>query len=115
MRALAWCGSCSQRGMRLKYLVFLAAIVSAYAVAEAGRQAVAVDMRHVDLHVTPDVTLHVTRMRGHFVATGGAAPYLDDKRSYVVTVQEGEIALDVSSLKISTFDATMSLHVTGRA
>jgi hypothetical protein len=84
--------------MRLKYLVCLTGIVGAYAVAEAGRQAVEVDMGNVDLHVTPDVTLHISRMRGHFVATGGAAPYLDDKRSYVVTVQEGEIALDLSSL-----------------
>lgn len=84
--------------MRLEYLVCLAGIVGVYAVAEAGRQAVEVDMRNVDLHVTPEVTLHISRMRGHFVATGRAAPYLDDKRSYVVDVQEGEIALDLPSL-----------------
>ena len=84
--------------MRVRYLVCLTVIVSAYTLAEAGRQAVEVDMRNVDLHVTPEVTLHIRQMRGHFVATGRAAPYLDDKRSYVVNVREGEIALDLASL-----------------
>jgi hypothetical protein len=84
--------------MRVLHFICIAGLVSACAVAEASKEAVAVDMRNVDLHLSDDITLHVTRLQGHFVAVGRSSPYLDDKRSYTVDVDAGEIGLDVDSL-----------------
>ncbi len=84
--------------MRLQHVVCIAGLVSACTVAEARKQAVAVDMRNVDLHVSDDITLHVTRLRGHFVPVGRSSPYLDNKQSYTVDVDAGEIGLDLDSL-----------------
>ena len=45
-----------------------------------GQQPVDVEMSHVDLHVTGDITLHVRPLLGRFVPTERAEmPYLDDK------------------------------------
>jgi hypothetical protein len=64
-----------------------------------GRQPVEVEMSNVDLHVTADVTLRVHYLRGRFEPTGSAdMPYLEDKLSYVVAIDSGEIALDMTSL-----------------
>ena len=54
-------------------------------------------MQNVDLHIAADVTLHVRYLSGQFVPTK-QIPYLDDKGSYSVAVQAGEIAVDVASL-----------------
>ena len=59
---------------------------------------VEVEMVNVDLHMTPDVTLHVRSLHGRFVATGSGPPNLDDNDSYVVQVDAGEVALDEASL-----------------
>lgn len=84
--------------MRTLELVLLVGLLSACASAEASRQPVQVDMSNVDLHVTPDVTLHVKNMRGRFVPAGRQIPFLDEKQSYTVAVETGEIALDLDSL-----------------
>jgi hypothetical protein len=64
-----------------------------------GRQPVEVEMSNVDLHVTADVTLRVRHLRGRFEPAGRAdMPYLEDKLSYVVAIDSGEIALDMASL-----------------
>ncbi len=42
--------------------------------------------------------LHVHQLRGQFVRTARRIPYLDDKQSYAVVIESGEIALDVASL-----------------
>jgi hypothetical protein len=55
-------------------------------------------MSNVDLHVSPDVTLHIRRLAGQFVPTGTRSPYLDSKQSYAVAIDSGEIALDVATL-----------------
>jgi hypothetical protein len=63
------------------------------------RQSVEVEMSNVDLHVMPDVTLRVRHLRGRFEPTGRSAmPFLDDKLSYVVAIDAGEIALEMASL-----------------
>jgi hypothetical protein len=67
--------------------------------ARPGRQAVEVEMSNVDLRVTADVTLQIKHLRGRFVPEGRAqAPYLDDKHSYSVAIDSGEILLDMASL-----------------
>ena len=55
-------------------------------------------MANVDLHITGDVTLHIKRMHGHFMPVGREVAYLDDKRSYGVYVDNGEVAIDLASL-----------------
>src|SRR5262245_19792030 len=65
----------------------------------AGAPVVEAEMRNVDLHLTPEIDLHIRRLRGRFVPQGSRpAPYLDDPRSYSVTVDYGEVAVDLASL-----------------
>ena len=84
--------------MRLCVAFLLATLISACTRVEASRQPVEVDMANVDLHITGDVTLHIKRMRGHFTAVDRDVAYLDDKRSYGVYVDNGEVAIDLASL-----------------
>jgi len=56
-------------------------------------------MSNVDLHVTADVLLRIRHLRGRFEPLGDAGrPSLDDKQSYAVAIDSGEIALDMPSL-----------------
>jgi hypothetical protein len=58
-------------------------------------------MNQVNLHVTADITLGVHHLRGRFEPAGRAeVPYLDDKNTYVVVIDSGEIALDMPSLNV---------------
>jgi hypothetical protein len=85
--------------MRPLGLALLALALSACSSVEASKSSVAVDMRNVDLHVTPDIALHIRHLSGQFVANGTRpAPYLDDPRSYSVMVDAGEVAVDLASL-----------------
>src|SRR5262245_23197777 len=84
--------------MRVPGFVFLIGLLSACARVEATHPPVQVHMRNVDLHVTADVTLHVRELQGQFVPTGQNIPYLDDKRSYIVRVDSGEVAVDTRTL-----------------
>lgn len=68
-----------------------------------GRQAVEVDMRNVDLHVAPRITLGIRHLRGRFVGIGKEGiPFLDDKDSYVVVIDTGEIAMSMASMNALT-------------
>ena len=65
----------------------------------AGAPVVEAEMRNVDLHLTPEIGLQIRSLRGRFVPEGPRhAPYLDDPRSYSVTVDRGEVAVDLASL-----------------
>ena len=57
-------------------------------------------MAHVDLRVSSEVTLHVDRLRGSFVPVQHDIPYLDDKRSYAVAIDTGQVAIDLQSLNV---------------
>ena len=64
-------------------------------------------MSNVDLHVTADVMLRVRHLRGRFEPTARFdMPNLEDKSSYIVAIDSGEIALGMDS---STFTAGESL------
>jgi hypothetical protein len=78
--------------------LLLATLMSSCAGLEASRGSVEVDMANVDLHVTADVTLHITQLRGRFTPVNREVPYLDDKRSYAVAVDSGEVGIDLASL-----------------
>jgi hypothetical protein len=84
--------------MRNLRFVVLAVLMSACARVEATTPRVQVQMSNVDLHVTSDITLHVRRLQGAFVSVARRVPYLDDKRSYSVAVDSGEVAVDLASL-----------------
>ena len=56
-------------------------------------------MHNVDLHVAPDIKLHIPHLRGHFDAAGRReVPYLDETTSYSVTVDSGIVSIDLASL-----------------
>ena len=85
--------------MRATCLAILALFSTACISVEASKPPVEVEMRNVDLHVTPDISLRIRHLRGRFVAQGARqAPNLDDPRSYSVTVDTGEVAVDLASL-----------------
>jgi hypothetical protein len=85
--------------VRNTHLVIVCVAATAFISGRADAPAVEAEMRNVDLHLTNDVALHVRNLRGRFVAEGRRqAPYLDDPRSYSVTVDSGEVAVDLASL-----------------
>src|SRR5688572_32506724 len=85
--------------MRLAAIVFLTAGMLCCARAEASRQPVEVEMSNVDLHLTSDITLHVSHLRGRFQPEAQrAVPYLDDQNSYSVAVDSGVVSIDLVSL-----------------
>ncbi len=56
-------------------------------------------MHNVDLHLQAGVTLHIRDLRGTFEpAPKREVPYLDDTKSYTVTVESGVVAIDLASL-----------------
>lgn len=85
--------------MRKFCIAALTSALFACARVEAVPQPVEVEMHNVDLHVAPDIKLHIPHMRGHFDAAGKReVPYLDEKTSYSVTVDSGIISIDLASL-----------------
>jgi hypothetical protein len=94
--------SCTVRGVRDWLILAVMAttpLLVLSAASPSGQQPVGVDMSHVDLHVTAGITLQIRYLRGRFEPAGGAAmPSMDDKLSYVVAIDTGEIALDMASL-----------------
>ena len=86
-------------GMRTRLLAIAAVIAAAFVHGSADAPVVEAEMHNVDLHLTPEIALHIRDLRGRFVAQGSRqAPYLDDPRSYSVTVDHGEVAVDLASL-----------------
>src|SRR5688572_522613 len=66
---------------------------------EATKEPVEVEMHNVDLRLQDDVTLHVKDLRGTFEpAPKREVPYLDDTKSYTVSVSSGVVAIDLASL-----------------
>jgi hypothetical protein len=85
--------------VRALCLALVVLALSACSSVEASKPSVDVDMRNVDLHVAPEIALQIRHLRGTFVAVGTRqAPVLDDPRSYSVTVDTGEVAVDLGSL-----------------
>ena len=85
--------------MRAAALALVALILTAPFGASADKAPVEVDMRNVDLHLTSDIAVHIRHLRGRFIAEGNRQiPNLDDPRSYSVTIDSGEVAVDLASL-----------------
>jgi hypothetical protein len=85
--------------MRIVCFAVLTSALLCCARVEAVRQPVEVEMKNVDLHMSAGVTLHVRHLRGRFEPGAKRdAPYLDDPKSYTVSVDTGIVAIDLASL-----------------
>jgi hypothetical protein len=85
--------------VRAAALALVALIATAPFGASADKAPVEVDMRNVDLHLTSDIAVRIRHLRGRFIAEGNRQiPNLDDPRSYSVTIDSGEVAVDLASL-----------------
>jgi hypothetical protein len=101
--------------MRVVCLALIVFTAAACHTVEATNPSVHVDMRNVDLHVAPQIDLHVRHLRGLFVAgSARSAPYLDDPRSYTVVVETGEVAVDAASLNAIVSRALTQAHANVR-
>jgi hypothetical protein len=97
--------------MRAVFPALLTLAAIACGTVEASKPSVEVDMRNVDLHITPQIDLQVRHLRGRFVAAGTRqAPYLDDPASYSVAVDTGEVAVDLASLNAIVTRALQLAH-----
>jgi hypothetical protein len=58
-----------------------------------------VEMVNVDIHLDPKLILHIRRLSGQFLPTRkGRPPAFDDKLSYIVAIDSGEVAVSMTSL-----------------
>ena len=57
-----------------------------------------VAMRHVDFHIAEGLTLHIASLRGEMRGVKHGVVDFDDKLSYVLTVDSGEVALTVDDV-----------------
>lgn len=56
-------------------------------------------MEHVDFHVDQTAVLHVRYLRGELLPTWpGSAPYFDDKRSFVLSIDSANIGISGAAL-----------------
>jgi len=81
----------------------LLALLSCVSISLAGVHATAppveVEMRNVNLHMTPDIMVRIHHLSGTAVAAGArGGPVLDDPSSYRIDVTSGEVVLDLPSL-----------------
>jgi hypothetical protein len=61
---------------------------------------VQIEMRNVQLHAADGIVLDVRRLRGTMISrTAGRPPVFDDGGSYVLHLDEGELAIDLGSLE----------------
>jgi len=61
--------------------------------------AVEAEMRNVAFHLDSGIVLHITRLRGQLLPARPAdPPALDDKQSFILSLQSAQIAIDTASL-----------------
>jgi uncharacterized protein YpmS len=59
---------------------------------------VQVQMRNIALHVDSTAVVRIVALRGELISTSNRPPVFDDRRSFKVRVDSGEIAVDSSAL-----------------
>ena len=58
-----------------------------------------VEMVNVNIHLDPELVLHIRHLAGKFISTRkGQPPTFDDKLSYIVAIDSGEIGLSMASM-----------------
>ncbi len=69
------------------------------------------DMQHVNMHIEPGIVLAIARLHGTVLtARKGQPPALNDKRSMIINIESGDIAIDTNSLA-----TLLNRHVFGYA
>jgi hypothetical protein len=76
------------------------AVLSALLLSQPAKPAapVGIEMRNVRLHVADDAILEVKWLSGHLRSTSSNPPVFDDQHSFVMDIDDGEMAIDASSL-----------------
>jgi hypothetical protein len=59
---------------------------------------VGIEMHNVRLHVADDAILEITWLGGRLRSTSAHPPVFDDQHSFVMEIDDGEMAIDASSL-----------------
>ena len=59
---------------------------------------VGIEMRNVRLHVASDAVMDVKWLKGSLVSPAGHIPIFDDQTSYTMEIDDGELAVEASSL-----------------
>ena len=59
---------------------------------------VGIEMRNVRLHVSRDAVMDVKWLKGSLVSLPGHIPIFDDQNSFTMEIDDGEMAVDASSL-----------------
>lgn len=59
---------------------------------------VGIDMRNVNLHAAADAVVEVKWLSGRLRSTSAHPPVFDDQNSFTIEVEDGEIAIDATSL-----------------
>jgi hypothetical protein len=58
-----------------------------------------VEMVNVNIHLDPELVLHIRRMKGRFLpARKGNPPTFDDNLSYIVAIDSGEVGVSMASM-----------------
>ena len=66
---------------------------------QASDSTAGIDMRNVRLHVSDDAVLEISWLHGRLRSTrAGQIPVFDDPRSYVMELEDAELAIDAASL-----------------
>jgi hypothetical protein len=61
---------------------------------------VQIEMRNVHLHLDDGIALDVRRLRGEMIPRAkGRAPVFDDQRSFILSIADADVAIDVASLE----------------
>src|SRR4029450_12946842 len=63
-----------------------------------GSAPVGIEMRNVRLHVSSDAILDVKWLKGWLRSTAGHIPIFGDQNSYTMEIDDGEMAVDASTL-----------------
>jgi hypothetical protein len=98
---LASCGSGSNKSKPLSQLPEQAAAEPAEShepVAPKGTET-QVEMVNVNIHLDPQLILHIRYLEGRFLSTrNGQPPTFDDKLSYIVAIDSGEVGVSMASM-----------------
>jgi len=66
---------------------------------EPAATATQVEMVNVNIHLDPQLILHIRHLTGKFIPTQkGQPPTFDDNRSYIVEIDSGEVGVSMASM-----------------
>jgi hypothetical protein len=90
----------ASRLRKLRAMRPFAAVLSALLLSQSAGQTppVGIEMRNVRLHVSDDAILEIKWLKGRLRSRTAHPPVFDDQQSFVMEIDDGEMALDAASL-----------------